>query len=245
MQARLLNKVLFFCFFYLGLSQFVHSQIDRKQIHLADSLFKSNRLLEAEQIYLRNLNPNFSEFENIQFKLAYIAKVKNDWLSELYRLSSLHAKQNTPMIANRLAEIGEKQHIEGYSISFIDQVEWIYFSFFPYLMGLLILFGLYAVVILFRKFLRKRRLLKSQLAFVGAYLLFLVLFTNLPALLRFGIVTQEKAYVRDYASSAAPVKEILKKGNRINYWYTQDQWVACIVGGKMGYIKASDYMPIN
>jgi hypothetical protein len=201
--------------------------------------------LEAEQIYLRNLNPNFSEFENIQFKLAYIAKVKNDWLSELYRLSSLHAKQNTPIIANRLAEIGEKQHIEGYSISFIDQVEWIYFSFFPYLMGLLILFGLYAVVILFRKFLRKRRILKSQLAFVAAYLLFLVLFTNLPALLRFGIVTQEKAYVRDYASSAAPVKEILKKGNRINYWYTQDQWVACIVGGKMGYIKASDYVPIN
>ncbi|MHA8105957.1 hypothetical protein [Aquirufa sp. 5-AUSEE-100C1] len=201
--------------------------------------------MEAEQIYLRNLNPNFSEFENIQFKLAYIAKVKNDWLSELYRLSSLHAKQNTPIIANRLAEIGEKQHIEGYSISFIDQVEWLYFSFFPYLMGLLILFGLYAVVILFRKFLRKRRILKSQLAFVAAYLLFLVLFTNLPALLRFGIVTQEKAYVRDYASSAAPVKEILKKGNRINYWYTQDQWVACIVGGKMGYIKASDYMPIN
>jgi hypothetical protein len=245
MQARLLNKVLFFSFFYLGLSQFVHSQIDRKQIHLADSLFKSNRLLEAEQIYLRNLNPNFSEFENIQFKLAYIAKVKNDWLSELYRLSSLHAKQNTPIVANRLAEIGEKQHLEGYSISFIDQIEWIYFSFFPYLMGILLLMGLYALIILLRKFYRRRRIRKSQLAFVGAYILFLALFTNLPALLRFGIVTQEKAYIRDYASSAAPVKDILKKGNRINYWYTQDLWVTCIVNGKIGYIKSSDFISIN
>jgi hypothetical protein len=171
--------------------------------------------------------------------------VKNDWLSELYRLSSLHAKQNTPVIANRLAEIGEKQQLEGYSVSFIDQIEWIYFSFFPYVMGILILLGLYAVIILLRKFLRKRRMLKSQLAFVGAYLVFLALFTNLPALLRFGIVTQEKAYLRDYASSAAPVKEILKKGNRINYWYTQDQWVTCIVNGKMGYIKASDFVSIN
>lgn len=245
MQARLLNKVLFFSFFYLGLSQFVHSQIDRKEIHLADSLFKSNRLLEAEQIYLRNLNPNFSEFENIQFKLAYIAKVKNDWLSELYRLSSLHAKQNTPIVANRLAEIGEKQHLEGYSISFIDQIEWIYFSFFPYLMGILLLMGLYALIILLRKFYRRRRIRKSQLAFVGAYILFLALFTNLPALLRFGIVTQEKAYIRDYASSAAPVKDILKKGNRINYWYTQDLWVTCIVNGKIGYIKSSDFISIN
>ncbi len=245
MQARLLNKVIFFCFFYLGLTQFAYSQIDRKQIHLADSLFKSNRLLEAERIYLRNLNPNLSEFENIQFKLAYIAKVKNDWVSELYRLSSIHAKQNTPTIANRLAEIGEKQQLDGYAVSLIDQIEWIYFSIFPYLMGILLLLGVYAIAILFRKFLRKRRIPQSQLFFIAAYLLFLGLFTNLPGLLRFGIITQEKAYLRDYASSAAPVKQILKKGNRVNYWFAQDIWVTCIVNGEVGYIKASDYSAIN
>jgi len=245
MQARLLNKVLFFCFFYLGFTQFVHSQIDRKQIHLADSLFKSNRLLEAEEIYQHNLNPNLSEFENIQFKLAYIAKVKNEWVTELYRLSSIHAKQNTPAIANRLAEIGEKQQIQGYEVSLIDQVEWIYFSIFPYLMGTLLLLGLYAIIILFRKFLQKRRIPRSQLIFVTAYLLFLSLFTNLPGLLRFGIITKDKAYVRAFASSAAPVKQVLKKGNRVNYWFTKDIWVTCIVNGQVGYIKASDYTAIN
>jgi hypothetical protein len=245
MQARLLNKVIFFCFFYLGLTQFAYSQIDRKQIHLADSLFKSNRLLEAERIYLRNLNPNLSEFENIQFKLAYIAKVKNDWVSELYRLSSIHAKQNTPAIANRLAEIGEKQQLDGYTVSLIDQIEWIYFSIFPYLMGILLLLGVYAIAILFRKFLHKRRIPQSQLFFIAAYLLFLGLFTNLPGLLRFGIITQEKAYLRAFASSAAPVKQILKKGNRVNYWFAQDIWVTCIVNGEVGYIKASDYSAIN
>jgi hypothetical protein len=245
MQARLLNKVILFCFFYLGLTQFVHSQIDRKQIHLADSLFKSNRLLQAERIYLQNLNPNSIEFENIQFKLAYIAKVKNDWVTELYRLSSIHAKQNTPAIANRLAEIGEKQQLDGYAISIIDQIEWIYFSFFPYLLGILILLGIYALVILFRKFLRKRRIRRSQLILVGAYLLFLALFSNLPGLLRFGIITKEKAYLRAYASSAAPVKQILKKGNRVNYWYAQDIWMTCVVNGEIGYIKTSDYSAIN
>lgn len=245
MQARVLNKVLFFCFFYLGCSQFVHSQIDRKQIHLADSLFKSNRLLEAEQIYLSNLNPNLSEFENIQFKLAYIAKVKNDWVSELYRLSSIHAKQNTPAIANRLAEIGEKQQLAGYEVSLIDQIEWIYFSIFPYLMGTLILLGLYALIILFRKFLKNNRIPRSQLVFVSVYLLFLALFTNLPGLLHFGIITKDKAYVRAFASSAAPVKQILKKGNRVNYWFTKDIWVTCVVNGQVGYIKVSDYSAIN
>jgi hypothetical protein len=245
MQVRLLNKVLFFCFFYLGFIQFVHSQIDRKQIHMADSLFKSNRLLEAEQIYLGNLNPNLSEFENIQFKLAYIAKVKNDWVSELYRLSSIHAKQNTPAIANRLAEIGEKQQLAGYEVSLIDQIEWIYFSIFPYLMGTLILLGLYALIILFRKFLNNKRIPRSQLAYLSVYLLFLALFTNLPGLLHFGIITKDKAYVRAFASSAAPVKQILKKGNRVNYWFTIDIWVTCVVNGQLGYIKSSDYSAIN
>jgi hypothetical protein len=245
MQARLLNKVIFFCFFYLGFTQIVHSQIDRKQIHLADSLFKSNRLLEAERIYLKNLNPNSSEFESIQFKLAYIAKVKNDWVSELYRLSSIHAKQNTPAIANRLAEIGEKQQLDGYAVSLIDQIEWIYFSIFPYLLGVLLLLGLYAIIILFRKYLRNSRIPRTQLVFLSAYLLLLALFTNLPGLLRFGIITKEKAYLRAHASSAAPVKQILKKGNRVNYWNTQDIWVTCIVNGQVGYIKASDYSAIN
>jgi hypothetical protein len=212
---------------------------------MADSLFKSNRLLEAEQIYLGNLNPNLSEFENIQFKLAYIAKVKNDWVSELYRLSSIHAKQNTPAIANRLAEIGEKQQLAGYEVSLIDQIEWIYFSIFPYLMGTLILLGLYALIILFRKFLNNKRIPRSQLAYLSLYLLFLALFTNLPGLLHFGIITKDKAYVRAFASSAAPVKQILKKGNRVNYWFTKDIWVTCVVNGQLGYIKSSDYSAIN
>jgi hypothetical protein len=212
---------------------------------MADSLFKSNRLLEAEQIYLGNLNPNLSEFENIQFKLAYIAKVKNDWVSELYRLSSIHAKQNTPAIANRLAEIGEKQQLAGYEVSLIDQIEWIYFSIFPYLMGTLILLGLYALIILFRKFLNNKRIPRSQLAYLSVYLLFLALFTNLPGLLHFGIITKDKAYVRAFASSAAPVKQILKKGNRVNYWFTIDIWVTCVVNGQLGYIKSSDYSAIN
>jgi len=51
--------------------------------------------------------------------------------------------------------------------------------------------------------------------------------------------------LRAHASSAAPVMQILKKGNRVNYWNTQDIWVTCIVNGQMGYIKASDYSAIN
>jgi hypothetical protein len=112
-------------------------------------------------------------------------------------------------------------------------------------MGILLLLGVYAIAILFRKFLRKRRIPQSQLFFIAAYLFFLALFTNLPGLLRFGIITKEKAYLRDFASSAAPVKQILKKGNRVNYWFAQDIWVTCIVNGDLGYIKSSDYSAIN
>lgn len=222
----------------------VHCQLDRNQIKLADSLFKANRLLDAERIYKKNRFPNSAEEENISFKLAYIAKAKNDWVNELYYLSSIHARQNSNVIAQRLEEIGIKHQVSGYERSLSDQIAWLYFFLFPYIMGVLILLGMYAAIILLNKYRKKRRVRRPQLAFISIYLLLLFAFCNFPSLLQFGIVTKDKTYVRASASSAAPVINQLKKGNRINYWINQDIWVTCLFNGKIGYIKSNDFRPI-
>ena len=71
MQASHLNKIIFSCFLYLGIWQNANCQIDTKQISKADSLFKTNQLLEAEKIYLQFYNPRYKEIENIKFKSFY------------------------------------------------------------------------------------------------------------------------------------------------------------------------------
>jgi hypothetical protein len=245
MQVSLLNKIIFISFFIFAICQQAYSQIDRTQIKSADSLFHTNRLLEAEKLYRLNLPKALSESENIKMKLAFISKAKNDWVSELYFLSSIHAKQNSPAIAKRLEEIGERHTLTGYEITTIDQIGWIYFATFPYLVGLLSLIGIYGVVILILKLRRRRRIKKIQLTYLFTYFLFLSIYTNFPGFLRFGIITSEKAYLREFASAAAPVKKILKKGNRINYWNTRDVWVTCLQEGQIGYIKVNDYSPID
>jgi hypothetical protein len=245
MQARLLNKIIFFSIFLLAFCQSAYSQIDRIQIKTADSLFQANRLLEAEKIYRLNLPKAQAESENIKLKLALISKAKNDWVSELYFLSSINAKENSSAIAKRLETIGAKHNLSGYEVTFIDQIEWIYFALFPYITGLLMLLGLYGVIILLMKMRRRRRLRKVQIAYLFAYFSFVLVYTNFPGFFHYGIITSEKAYLREFASSAAPVKKILKKGNRINYWHTKDVWVTCLQDGQIGYIRVNDYSPID
>ncbi len=245
MQVRHLNKIIYFSFFLLAFCQTAYSQIDRKQIKTADSLFQANRLLEAEKIYRLNLPKVLSESENIKLKLAFISKAKNDYVRELYFLSSIHAKENSYAIAKRLEEIGARHNLTGYEITLIDQIEWIYFALFPYITGILLILGLYGVTILILKFRRRRRIRKVQISYLLAYFLLVLIYANFPGFLHYGIITTDKAYLREFASAAAPVKQILKKGNRINYWNTKDVWVTCFQDGQIGYIKASDYTPID
>jgi len=245
MQASHLNKIIFFVFFSLGTIQQANSQIDRNQLALADSLFNSNRLLEAEKIFQTLLVNNPKEAENIQLKLAYISKVKNDWIKELYFLASLQSKEAKPSIAKRMEEIGNNQQLNGYQINWSNQLYWIYFKVFPYLMTVLILIAIYVAVIFIHK---KRQLIKIK-AFhfisFNIYLLFLIAFINFPNYLNFGMVMNNKTYLREFASSVSPVKKILKKGSLITYWGKTDIWERCYFEGEFGFIKSENYLKIN
>ena len=83
MQASHLNKIIFSCILYLGIWQNANCQIDTKQISKADSLFKTNQLLEAEKIYLQFYNPRYKEIENIKRHPSHIeAEINYDkWIS--------------------------------------------------------------------------------------------------------------------------------------------------------------------
>jgi len=245
MQASHLNKIIFSCILYLGIWQNANCQIDTKQISKADSLFKTNQLLEAEKIYLQFYNPRYKEIENIKFKLAFIAKEKNDWANEIYYLSSIQAENAKPSISQRLNQISQKHQLGGYEIDFIDQLIWIYFAFFPYITGFLLSIAMYAAIILIYKKQKNRKSPPAYLYSLSLYLVFIYLFANFPSFLNFGIITKNKVYLREFSSSAAPVAKILSQGNRVTHWYTKDIWTLCYYEGNVGYIKTEDYLPIN
>ena len=245
MQASHLNKIIFSCFLYLGIWQNANCQIDTKQISKADSLFKTNQLLEAEKIYLQFYNPRYKEIENIKIKLAFIAKEKNDWANEIYYLSSIQAENAKPSISQRLNQISQKHQLGGYEMDFIDQLIWIYFAFFPYIMGFLLSIAMYAAIILIYKKQKNRKSPPAYLYSLSLYLVFIYLFANFPSFLNFGIITKNKVYLREFSSSAAPVAKILSQGNRVTHWYTKDIWTLCYYEGNVGYIKTEDYLPIN
>ena len=161
MQALSLNKIIFLVIFLLAFGQRAYSQIDRNQLALADSLFKANRLLSAEKIYVSHLKTKPRESENIKLKLAYIAKAKNDWLKELYYLSSIQATNARPEISKRLEERGEKQGLNGFEMSIWDQIYWLYFKYFAWIIGFLLLIALYAAGVLTYSVFQKKSIRSS------------------------------------------------------------------------------------
>jgi hypothetical protein len=245
MQASHLNKIIFFFFFCFGTIQQANSQIDRKQLALADSLFISNRLLEAEKLYQPLILNNDHQSEKIKLRLAYIAKVKNDWIKELYFLASIQSKQANNDIANRMEEIGANHELSGYEINWTNQLYWFYFSNFPFIMGILILLAIYVMVILFHKINHNKPIKSFHLISFSFYLVLLIAFANFPDYLNFGIVMNDKTYLRDFASSAAPIKKTLKKGSLITYWGKKDIWERCYFEGSFGFIKSDNYLKIN
>lgn len=245
MQVSHLNKIILFIFFYLGTLQQANSQIDRNELVLADSLFKTNRLLEAEKLYQSNLARPSKISQNIKLRLAYISKVKNDWLRELYYLASIQSKEANAEMAKRMEEIGAKQELRGYKINWNNQIYWIYFSYFPWIMGTLILLAIYVASIFLHKKKRKLAIKTAHLIFFSVYLILLSIIANFPDFLNFGIVMNDKTYLRDFASSVAPVKKTLKKGSLITYWGKKDIWEKCYFEGEFGFIKSANYLKIN
>lgn len=245
MQASHLNKIIFFIFFSFVIIQQANSQIDRKQLAKADSLFNSNRLLEAEKLYQPLLVNNSNQSEKIKLRLAYIAKVKNDWLKELYFLASIQSKEASQSIAKRMEEIGVNHDLSGYEINWKNQLYWLYFSKYPFILGILLFLAIYVSLIFIHKKNQNKPIKLFHLISLSFYLLFLVAFANFPDYLNFGIVMNDKTYLRDFASSAAPIKKTLKKGSLITYWGNKDIWERCFFEGEFGFIKSDNYLKIN
>lgn len=245
MQIHHLNKFIFLLCFLLGSIQQANSQRDIKSLAMADKLFINNHLLQAEKIYQINRSTSGKNSFEIDRKLAYIAKEKNDWLMELYYLSSMQSKQSKLETAKRLEEIARKKNLVGYELGIIERLKWIYFEFFPYLIGFLLLPACYVAYALIIKKVQNEKIPAYQIISYVIYLLFILCLTNFPSLYEQGLTSSTKTYMRNFASSSAPVIKIMEKGTRVNYIYMTNDWIPCYFEGKLGYIKSKDLLLIN
>jgi uncharacterized protein YgiM (DUF1202 family) len=245
MQIVNLNKIIFLLLFFFIASQPANSQLDKTSIEQADQLFKNNHLLEAEKIYLKNLNLNQINSFETEKKLAFISKEKNDWLMELYYLSSMHEKQTELSTSYRLEEIAKKRNLSGYEVGIVERIRWFYFEFFPYILGILLLPAIYVAYALVIKKVQKEIIPAYQIIYYILYVGILFVICNIPNFFWQGLTSSNKTYMRNFASSSAPVIKTLQKGTRINFIYKTNEWIPCYLDGSIGYIKTKDVLIIN
>lgn len=245
MQIQSLNKIIFFFIFFFTIAQIANSQIDRAEIEKADLLFKNNHLLEAEKIYNQNLESNKPAQKQILLKLAFIAKEKNNWLDELYFLSSYQSQKASWAISKRMNEIAEKRKLKGYDLDIWARLQWFYFNYYGYIISILIFPAILMGLSLFLKKIQNQSFSKNQVGIFLIYLIILLAINNFPSFISQGLCANTKTYARNFASSAAPVVQILPKGTHINYIFKRGDWVPCLIEGEIGYIKTKDLLFID
>lgn len=235
-QKNFKIKIIIFLVVCISCIQPSYSQENTVQLSLADSLFKKNELIESEKIYLAILASKNSLEENILYKLAYIAKRKNNYLDELKYLNSLNLRNSTPEISQRLEEIGKKRGLPEYEIDFLERLKWIYFQYFYLILFTLFIPLIYSIFVLFNKAKKREKIQNSSIVLALGYTLFLTFIFNLPHLFQFGIITPDKSYLRDFDSSGAPVLLNLKRGSKVLIIQENKVWNLCLKDQKLGYV---------
>jgi uncharacterized protein YgiM (DUF1202 family) len=63
---------------------------------------------------------------------------------------------------------------------------------------------------------------------------------NIPNNYQTGVVKKEETYVRSFPSSASPVVQKIKKGNKLTIIGNRDEWNRVIWNGEIVFVRKDD-----
>jgi hypothetical protein len=101
MQAYYLKKIIFFFTFTLALLQLAYSQSDVPTIKRADSLYKTDNFVQAEQFFEQLLPSIEKPSTTIFLKLAFLKEKKGDFLKTLYYLNKAYQQEPNEKILSK------------------------------------------------------------------------------------------------------------------------------------------------
>jgi hypothetical protein len=240
MQASVNKYVIFFgllaCF--LGKNGPVLGQLS--ELNLADSLFTIGKYSEAQNIYEKYFE-NIKKYNpNLLLKLSFLAEKSNDPAKCLYYLSILTQKTPTIKLLEKMSQVASEYNLEGYNFNDFSYFLVFYRRYGGYIPILLLTLGLYVVVVMFLKVKSGDFIQRRHKWAVVIYLMALFGLLNIPNNYQTGVVKKEETYVRSFPSSASPVVQKIKKGNKLTIIGNRDEWNRVIWNGEIVFVRKDD-----
>jgi hypothetical protein len=242
MQWLTLKNVVIIFSFMLA-STAANAQVSGFRLDTADSLFKSKRYTQSMEHY-KSIFAGGHYSPAMLLKMAYIEEGLGQTGQALYYLNLYFNATSDKTVLDKMEELADKFHLEGYQQTDRGRVLTFY-SDFRWPVGL----SLMAVAVLLLGIAFNQRLKKRQ-ALVPVILLVLVLVflgthTFLSSRDAKGIVAHANTQLMDGPSPGAGVISVIDGGHRVAIVGHKDVWIKIQWQGTTAYIRDANLLTLS
>nr|WP_317046715.1 hypothetical protein [Spirosoma pollinicola] len=211
--------------------------VSSDSLRRADSLFSAGDQLKAARIFEDALAEGHTATDPMLLKLASAYEKQNDVPRLLYYLDVYFERHPDDVVLRRMNDIARANNLSGYETDDLNYFYLFYRKYGLYFLLFLMLPAVYVFTVLILKSLRKQAILARQKWVVFMYLLMLFIFTNLPEGIQSGIINHDRVLLRTDPSAAAPVAEIIGKGNKVSILGTEDIYLRVLWHNNLYFIR--------
>ncbi|WP_265990310.1 SH3 domain-containing protein [Larkinella insperata] len=237
MQGSALKLAYFFSLVFLlgGLTSLAGT--GSVSLYQADSLFAAGRYEPAVNAYEFHLKNGYKPTDPMLLKLAYGWEKQGDVARMLYYLQVYFDRRPDEAVLKKMHEVAIQNNLRGYETDDLNYFYLFYKQYGLYLTVGLVLLGTYAFGIFWMKHRNREASRRRHKVIVLAYLTALLLLINLPEGYQSGIVNRDRVLLRRDPSAAAPVADVIQRGNKVNILGSQDIWLRVFWNDGLYYIR--------
>ncbi len=233
-----------FLLFLLVLFQGTDCKAQNDVAKKADSLFSAKEYSESAKIYELIFRDGEVNKKNISLKLAFIYESLGDFPKAIFYLNNYYNLNPDDEVFEKMNKMAIENKFRGFERSDLNFILVLYQQFYIYILYSVILIGIFILVILFRKKIYNKKILRRHMILVGLFIVFLLIFINVPNSYQSAIVNK-KSFFREQPSSGAPIVGIIETGNKINIFGEEDIWLKVLWNRKVVYIHKNDTWILN
>ena len=230
--------------FFFSSFQNTYAQSAHHRLVVADSLFKGKRYTQSFEQY-QNILEQKEYSAAMLLKMAYIQEGLGHIGKAMYYLNLYFIASNDKSALNKMEQMAEKFHLEGYKATDADHALSFYHDHYAKMSILLVVPSIFMMSLIFYS---KVKLHRKPIASGIVLVLVLAAFffhINFGINMTEAIVSQSNTYVMKGPSAGAPVVAIIDEGNRVNVLGKKDVWLKIRWNDEIVYVKNSALLPVR
>lgn len=240
-----LKKIPTFCILVLFFGTYSTLQAQsEKLLKQADSLFRSEETIKSLAIYEHLLEQQKEFTPQMLLRMAFVEESRDNYAKALYYLNLHYRISPDKQVLEKLEELAQAHQLEGYQ--YTDRIYFLslYESYRWYIIGFFGIAVILAAIWLVSRT-RQNRPILPPLVVGFSVVMVLLLLHNFATPRTLGIIQNDYTTFVESPSAAAPVLQVIKKGNRYPILDKKDSWYKITIEDQVGYVRLHNTLVVK